>query len=58
MRYYDDAILYYKKSLKIKLSIFGDNHLETGLLYNNIGIYYKSKLIFFKSIIQLFFYEI
>ena len=40
---YGRALECYKKSLEIKLTVFGENHPYTALTYNNIGIVYEHK---------------
>lgn len=39
---YDRAISIYNKALMISLAINGKNHQETGVLYNDIGVAYRS----------------
>ncbi len=40
---YNKALEYFKKALKIRLSISGENHPDTVLSYNNMGIVYDYK---------------
>ena len=40
---YEKALEYYEKSLKIRLSILGENHPSMARSYNNIGIVYISQ---------------
>ncbi|MBR5493295.1 MAG: tetratricopeptide repeat protein [Alistipes sp.] len=40
---YDVASEYYKKSLDIRLEVYGENHEEVAVSYNNIGDLYQKK---------------
>ena len=39
----DKAILYYEKSLKIKINTLGENHSSVADAYNNLGLVFNAK---------------
>ena len=47
---YDTAIEYYQKVLEIREKIFGTEHIETAISYNNIGTLYDAKGDFDKAL--------
>ena len=47
---YDKAIEYYKKALKIRLKVLGEEHPSTAATYNNLGMAYHSKGDYDKAI--------
>ncbi len=40
MSKYTKALEYYEKSLKIRLKLLGEEHVDTAANYNNIGFVY------------------
>ena len=40
---YDDAITYFKKTLKIRLDRLGENHVDTAATYNNMAYAYRHR---------------
>ena len=38
----DSALLYWKKTLKIRIEILGENHIKVADSYNNIGVIYEN----------------
>jgi len=47
---YDKAIEYHEKSLAIRLKVHGDQHPDTGISYNNLGLVWKNKGEYDKAI--------
>ena len=51
--YYDDALIGYGNALAIRIKIFGENHIDTGRSYYNIGIVQLRKGDFDGALISL-----
>ncbi|ETN97284.1 hypothetical protein RFI_40247, partial [Reticulomyxa filosa] len=47
---YDEALLFYEKSLKIRLHIFGIIHADVASSYNKLGLTYNKKQLYYKAI--------
>ena len=50
---YDDALIGYGKALAIRIKIFGENHIDIGRSYYNIGIAQSLKGDFNGALISL-----